>query len=47
MNVKNNGNAYSRTGATDKQFYIPVCGSVISFSGVTEVSGFYIELSKF
>lgn len=46
MNVKNNGNQYTRSGSTDMQFYVPVVANVIVFTGITEVSGFYIELTN-
>lgn len=43
MNVKNSGEAYTRTGSGDTQFYTPILGDSITFSGTSEVSGFYVN----
>jgi len=46
MKVVNNGEGYTRTGATDTQFFQPVTGNRFVFTGTTEISGFYIEFAK-
>ncbi|EMJ62100.1 MULTISPECIES: hypothetical protein [Leptospira] len=36
---------YSRSGTGDFQFFLPLCVSEVSFSGVIEVSGFWVNAS--
>ncbi|EKR52693.1 hypothetical protein LEP1GSC079_5238 [Leptospira interrogans str. FPW1039] len=50
MNVKGNNSDpnfrnYSRKGNGDFQFMIPICANEISFTGVIEFSGFWINSS--
>ncbi|PJZ29107.1 hypothetical protein [Leptospira kmetyi] len=37
---------YDRTGTGVKQFLRPICASEVSFTGVTEVSGFWTYATK-
>lgn len=37
---------YDRKGTGDFQFFIPLCASEFSFTGVNEVSGFWINATK-
>jgi hypothetical protein len=46
MKVVNQGDSYTRTGSTDTQFFQPISGNRIVFTGTTEVSGFYIEFKN-
>ncbi|MDI7165321.1 hypothetical protein [Leptospira santarosai] len=36
---------YDRNGSGDKQFFRPICASEVSFSGITEVSGYWTNAS--
>ncbi|AXR66622.1 hypothetical protein [Leptospira mayottensis] len=50
MNVKGNNSDsnfrnYTRKGNGDIQFFIPICANEISFTGVIEFSGFWINSS--
>ncbi|TGM04869.1 hypothetical protein EHQ76_07445 [Leptospira barantonii] len=45
-NADQNLRNYDRRGTGDKQFFRPICASEVSFSGVTEVSGFWINATK-
>lgn len=43
MTVTGNSETFTRSGSGDTQFFIPVCGNSITFTGTTEVIGFYIK----
>lgn len=44
LNVVNNGLAYTRTGASDTQFFHPITAERLKLTNVTEISGFFIEM---
>ena len=39
----NNGNQYTRNGSGSIHYYFPISSESLQFTGVTEVSGFFLE----
>ncbi|TGM99693.1 hypothetical protein [Leptospira yasudae] len=45
-NADSEMSVYDRKGSGDLQFFLPLCASEVSFTGVSEVSGFWINATR-